>query len=86
MANSKVVNAKVVIEALLKAIDMLGDDTAKVLSEDLKFYGVYLNDNESLDFKKLSRALDDLLGVAAAGLVFERFILELSRQVNVSRI
>ena len=49
-----------------------------LISRDLKRYGVYFDDPE-FDLHVFSNAINDLIGKPAANLIFERFVIELSK-------
>jgi hypothetical protein len=64
--------------ALSKAIEFLGEDSARLLTQDLAYLGVNLNDPQ-IGVDEISKSLFHVFGDQAASLIFEMFIHELAK-------
>lgn len=71
-------DSRPIAPAFNKAIEFLGEDSARSLIQDLSFRGVNLNDPQ-LTIEQISTALFGIFGDQAASLIFEMFMQELAK-------
>ena len=61
-------------QAFRKSIEVLGEPAVGALIEDLKAFGVLVNDPE-INFADIMKGLREILGDEACNLIAERFFL-----------
>lgn len=67
--------------AFIKAIELLGSDSARLLVLDLEHLGVKMHDPE-LKIEQISKGLFEIFGDQAASLIFEMFMKELANMAS----
>lgn len=74
---------RLIAPAFNKAIELLGEHSARLLIQDLEYSGIYLNDPQ-LKLEQISKALFDHFGDQAASLIFDIFMKELANLASMS--
>jgi len=67
-------DTNLVREAFEKSLKILGESAVAALIEDLKAYGVFLDDPE-INFAEIMKGLRQILGDEACDLLAERFFI-----------